>query len=119
MCATSASSNGFLQRLLVERIEFRSSWKQQGHPTNPTKTKDPIIKNGETGEQPFTKEIEKDVLFCREGTKDSTRTVRPVYGPKSIQSCVSMPVELVDKNEDKDEDVDADQTRTGKPSSRK
>ena len=44
------------------------------------------------GEQPFTQEIEKDVLFGREGTKDSTRTVRPVDGPKSIQSCVSMPV---------------------------
>ena len=26
-----------------------------------------------------------------------------------------MPVELVDKYEDKDEDVDADQTRTGSP----
>ena len=28
---------------------------------------------------------------------------------------VSMPAELVDKYEDKDEDVDADQTRTGRP----
>ena len=36
-------------------------------------------------------------------------------GPKSIQSCVSMPVELVDKYEDKDENVDADQTRTVRP----
>ena len=32
----------------MKRIGFRSSWKQQGHPTNPTKTKNPIIKNGET-----------------------------------------------------------------------
>ena len=38
------------------------------------------------GEQQFTQEIEKDVLFSREGTKHSTRTVRPVDGPKSIQS---------------------------------
>ena len=67
------------------------------------------------GEQPLTQEIEKDVLFGREGTEHSTRTVRPVDGPKSIQSCVSMPVELVDKHEDKDEDVDADQTRRGRP----
>ena len=51
----------------------------------------------------------KDVLFGREGTKHSTRTERPVDGPKSIQSCVSMPVQIVDK------DVDADQTRTGRP----
>ena len=30
------------------------------------------------GEQEFTQEIEKDALFGREGTKHSTRTVRPV-----------------------------------------
>ena len=64
------------------------------------------------GEQPFTQKIEKDVLFGREGTKHPTRTERPVDGPKSIQSCVSMLVELVDKYEDKDEDGEADQTRT-------
>ena len=58
------------------------------------------------GEQQFTQEIEKDVLFGREGTKHSTRTVRPVDGPKSIQSCVSMLVQIVDKDED------VDQTRT-------
>ena len=63
------------------------------------------------GGQEFTEEIEKDVLFGREGTKNS-RTVRPLDGPKSIQSCASMPVERADKYEDKDEDVDADQTRT-------
>ena len=67
------------------------------------------------GEQPFTQEIDKDVLFGREGTKHSTRTVRPVDGPKSIQSCVPMPVELVDKYEDKDENVDAEQTRSVRP----
>ena len=36
-------------------------------------------------------------------------------GPKSIQSCVPVSVELVDKYEDKDEDVDADQTRSRRP----
>ena len=36
------------QRQLDERIGFRSCWKQQRLPTNPTKTKNPIIKNGET-----------------------------------------------------------------------
>ena len=34
-------------------------------------------------EQPFTQEIEKDVLFGREGTKHSTRTVRPEGGQES------------------------------------
>ena len=39
------------------------------------------------GEKQFTQEIEKDVLFGRDDTKHSTRTVRPVNGSKSIQSC--------------------------------
>ena len=56
------------------------------------------------GEQLFTKEIEKDVLFRREGTKNSTRTERLVDGPKSIQSCVSMLVK-----------IEEDQTRTERP----
>ena len=25
----------------MKELDFRSSWKQQGHPTNPTKTKNP------------------------------------------------------------------------------
>ena len=33
-----------------ERVGFRSCWKQQRLPTNPTKIKNPIIKNGETRE---------------------------------------------------------------------
>ena len=63
------------------------------------------------GEQPFTQEIVKDVLFGREGTENS-RSVRPVNGPTSIQSCVPVSVELVDEDADADENVDADQTRT-------
>ena len=65
-------------------------------------------------EQPFTQEIGKDVLFGREGTKNS-RTGRLVGGPKSIQSCVPVSVELLDKDEDADENADADQTRTVRP----
>ena len=86
ICVTSASSKDFLQRKLDERLGFRSCWKQQRLPTNPTKTKNPIIKNG-----------------------------RPVDGPTSIQSCVQVSVELVDKDEDADENVDANQTRTVRP----
>ena len=69
------------------------------------------------GEQPagsFTQEIGKDVLFGREGTKHS-RKVRLVDGPTSIQSRVPVSVELVDKDEDADENVDEDETRTGRP----
>ena len=44
-----------------------------------------------------------------------SRTGRPVGGPKSIQSCVPVSVELVDKDKDADENVDADQTRTVRP----
>ena len=54
------------------------------------------------------------MLFGREGTKNS-RTERPVDGPPSSQSCVPVSVELVDKDEDADENVDADQTTTGRP----
>ena len=57
------------------------------------------------GGQESTQEIEKDVLFGREGTKHPTRTERPVDGSKSIQSCVSMPVKIEDE----------DQTRTVRP----
>ena len=68
-------------------------------------------------EQPFgsfTQEIRKDVLFGRDDTKNS-RTGRLVYGPPSNQSCVPVSVEFVDKDKDADENVDADQTRTGRP----
>ena len=68
-------------------------------------------------EQPsgsFTHETGKDVLFGREGTKNS-RTVRLVDGSPSSQSCVPVSVELVDKDEDADENVDAGQTRTVRP----
>ena len=58
--------------------------------------------------------LEKIVLIGREGTKNS-RTVRPVDGPPSSQSCVPVSVELVDKDEDADENVDADQTRMVRP----
>ena len=55
-------------------------------------------------EQPpglLTKEIEKDVLFDQ-------RTGRPV------KNCVPVSSERVDKDKDADENVDADQTSTGR-----
>ena len=55
----------------------------------------------------FTQEIGKDVLFSCEST--NSRTVRPV------KSCVPVSVERVDKDKDADENVDADQTSTGRP----
>ena len=67
-------------------------------------------------EQPsgsFTQEIGKDVLFGREST--NSRTLRPVDGPPSSQSCVPVSVELVDKNAHADENVDADKKRTVRP----
>ena len=69
-------------------------------------------------EQPsgsLTREIGKDVLFGCEST--NSRTVRPVNGPSFSQSCVPVSVELVDKDEDADENVDADQTSTERPGS--
>ena len=61
------------------------------------------------GGQESTKEIEKGILFDHADIKHSTRTVR------LVNSCVPVFVELAEKYEDKDEDVDADQTRTVRP----
>ena len=69
-------------------------------------------------EQPFgllTQEIEKDVLFGCGCT--NSRTWRPVNGPPFSQSCVPVSAERVDKDEDADENVVADQTRTERPAS--
>ena len=52
-------------------------------------------------------QIDKRVLFDCEST--SVRTGRPV------DSCVPVFVERLDQDEDADENVDADQIRTGRP----
>ena len=111
---------------LLQRFPFKDNWMKELDSEVARSSKDtqriqpkPNAQLSRTerpvGEQPFTHEIEKDFFFGREGTKYSTRTGRPVDGPKSIQSCVAVSVELVDKNEDQDENVGADQTRTGRP----
>ena len=67
-------------------------------------------------EQPsdlLTREIGKDVLFGCEST--NSRTARPVNASSFSQSCVPVSVERADKDKDADENVDADQTRTGRP----
>ena len=61
----------------------------------------------------LTQQIEKDVLFGSEST--NSRTERPVNGPPLSLSFVPVSVERVDKDEDADENVDADQTRKEKP----
>ena len=60
-----------------------------------------------------TQEIGKEVLFSCGST--NSRMGRPVNGPPFSQSCVPVSVKRVDKDEDADENVDADQTRTGRP----
>ena len=57
------------------------------------------------GGRESTKEIENGILFDHEDIKHSTRTVRPVCGLESTQSCVSMPIKIEEE----------DQTRTEKP----
>ena len=110
----------YMSPRLPPTISFKDNWMKEldsekagsskdAQRIQPT-TKNPIVRTVRpVGGQPFTQEIEQDVLFGREGTKHSTRTVRPVDGPKSIQSCVTMPVRIVVKNEDED------QTRTVRP----
>ena len=80
------------------------------------KSKTQLSRTGRpVSEQPsglLTQEIRKDVLFGREST--NSRTVRPVDGAPSCQSCMPVSVGRVDKDEDADENVDAEQTRTGR-----
>ena len=110
------------------RISFKNNWTKELDSEVAGSSKDSqriqpksVTQLSGTGrlvsEQPsgsFTQEIRKDVLFGREGTKNS-RTGRPVDGPPSSQSCVPVSVELVDKDEDADENVDADQKSRGDP----
>ena len=55
----------------------------------------------------LTQEIEKDALFGCESTNVRTERL--------VKSCVPVSVELVGKDEDADENVDADQTSTERP----
>ena len=76
------------------------------------KTKNPIVRTGRLvkSEQPSSssaQEIDKRVLFDCEST--NVRTVR------LVKSCVSVSVERLDQDRDADENVDADQKRTGRP----
>ena len=114
MCITSTNSKDFFLKIIGWKNWFlklleasKDSQRIQPKPkTQLSRTDRPV------SEQPagsFTQEIGKDVLFGREGT--NSRTGRLVNG----QSCVPVSVELVDKDEDADENVDADQTRTGRP----
>ena len=65
----------------------------------------------------WTKELDSEVAGSSKDTQriqptpktQLSRTGRPVDGPKSIQSSVSMHVQIVDKDED------VDQTRTERP----
>ena len=64
-------------------------------------------------EQPsgsFTEEIRKDVLLGREST--NSRTVKPVDGLPSSQSCVPVSVKRSNQDKDADENADADQIST-------
>ena len=87
---------------------------QQTHP----KTQNPFVRTRRPAstKQPsglLAQEIGKDVLFGCDST--NSRTGRLVNGPPFSQSCVPMSVERVDKDEDADENVDADQISTGRP----
>ena len=88
-------------------------------PNKPNQDRNSMIQNGGdlcVSEQPsglLTQEIGKDVLFGCEST--NSRTGRHVNGPPFSQNCVPVSVERVDKDEDADKNVVADQTRTGRP----
>ena len=104
------------------KISFTDNWMKElgsevaGHGessqrTQP-KTTNPIVRTGRpvSTEQTFSssaQDIDKRFLLGCESTNE--RTGRPVY------NCVPVSVERVDKDEDADENVDADQVRTVRP----
>ena len=104
------------------KISFKDNWMKElgsevagdgkkSQQTQP-KTTNPIFRTGRlvSTEQPSSssaQEINKRFLLGCESTNE--RTGRPVY------SCVPVSVERLDKDKDADENVDADQVRTGRP----
>ena len=95
--------------LLDERNGFRSSWKQQGHPTNPTNTKNSIIKNKETRGwatvHPGDRKRCSKKMLCLVAKAPNTQQERWDPWMDQNQSCVSMLVKIEEE----------DQTRTGRP----
>ena len=78
--------------------KWKTQWSRTGRPVS---------------EQPsgsFTEEIRKDVFLGREST--NSRTVKPVDGLPSSQSCVPMSVKRSNQDKDADENADADQIST-------
>ena len=86
----------FVSPRLLPKISFKDNWMKELDSEVAGSSKDtqriqpkPKTQLSRTvrlvGEQPFTQEIEKDVLFGREGTEHSTRTERPVDGQQSTK----------------------------------
>ena len=106
------------------KISFKNNWMKEldsqaaggsedSHQIQPESKTQLSRKVRLVSEQPsglLTQEIGKDVLFGCEST--NSRTERLVNGSPFSQSCVPVSVERVDKDQDADENVDADQTRT-------
>ena len=112
----------FASPRLLPKISFEDNWMKEvgsevagggkdSQQTQP-KTKHPIVRTGKLvlSEQPsgsLAQEIDKRVLLDCEST--NVRTGR------FVNSCVPVSVELLDKDKDADENVDADQVRTERP----
>ena len=101
---------------LLQRFLLKNNWMKDldsevaGGTEDPPKfqllrTETPVKSEKPSGS--LTQEIEKGVLSDYEST--NVRTGGPV------KSCVSVSVESFDKDKDADENVDADQSSTGKP----
>ena len=95
-------------KIWVQKLLGGSEDSQQTQP----QTKNPIVRTGRlaNSEQTFgssAQEIDKRVLFDCE----STNVRRGIF----VYSCVTVSVERLDQDKDADENVDADQIRTGRP----
>ena len=93
---------------LGSEVAGQAESSQQTQP----KTKNPIVRTGRpvSAEQPSAssaQEIDERLLLGCESTNERTG--------RSFKSCVPVSVERSNKDKDADENVDADQVRTGRP----
>ena len=79
------SFNNNWMKELDSEVAGSSKDSQRIQPKSKTQSSRSVRPGSEQPSSSFTQEIEKDVLFCREGTKNSTRTGRPVGGQQFTQ----------------------------------
>ena len=109
VCVTSTSSKDFLQRQVDERIGFRSCWRWQRLPTNPTKDQNSIVRTERLvlSEQQSGSSVQEIENVSNLAAKAPMKEQGNLFS-----SCVPVYVKRLEQDKDADENVDADHVRT-------